>query len=253
MVWGPLFGLAGSVASGLFGLAGASKQNKSARSIAQAQMDFQERMSNTAHQRQVADMRKAGLNPILSAMGGKGASTPAGATAPVVNELAGFSNSAKQLGDDFAKLTFDRARLERDILREKLIQEEGNSAVSQVKRAVARAAAPTAERLTTSAREALETIPAAAQGDFQPMVDKIAQPVANSGRSLLATMGAMGQLSRSKGHHNIPKDKRAAQAYHERGKAKRKEILAKARAKAKRAYDEKLAKQRLKSLLNNRW
>ena len=48
---------------------------------AQLNRDWQEKMSNTAHQREVVDLISAGLNPILSALNGNGASTPSGVSA----------------------------------------------------------------------------------------------------------------------------------------------------------------------------
>lgn len=64
---------------------------------AKKQRRWQTRMANTAHQREVKDLRAAGLNPILSATGGRGAVTPSGAMANMADAGESIVGTAKNI------------------------------------------------------------------------------------------------------------------------------------------------------------
>ena len=77
MVWGSIIGA-------VAGLAGGILQNRAGRSAAGRQMSFQEQMASTRYQRTMADMRAAGLNPMLAYAQG-GGPVPGGASYSPVN------------------------------------------------------------------------------------------------------------------------------------------------------------------------
>lgn len=104
-----LIGAAGSLVGGL-------AANHASAKEARLNREWQERMSNTAHQREVADLLAAGLNPILSATHG-GASTPSGSMASQENPAADAARTFTNSAVAFKKLKGDLMLMDQQLKR----------------------------------------------------------------------------------------------------------------------------------------
>lgn len=98
-----------SLLSGGAALIGGNAANAANARQAEENRNFQERMSSTAYQRAVADMRAAGLNPALAYQQGA-ASTPSGSSATVQNAIAPATTNALATAQAMSELRNDKAQ-----------------------------------------------------------------------------------------------------------------------------------------------
>jgi hypothetical protein len=124
----PISSILGAGIGAASSLIGGQQQNSANQAMAQDQMDFQERMRKTQYQTTVADLKAAGLNPMLAYSQG-GAGTPQGATAQMGNPLGEAGNSAREAAMAIAQ--FNQLRTQNILTQE---QAEATAADANLKK-----------------------------------------------------------------------------------------------------------------------
>jgi len=107
---GSLLGPVGALAGAGLGFVGGMMQNSASAEEAKKQREWQGMMSSTAHQREMWDLKLAGLNPILTATGGPGAASPGAAAANVPSNV-GQAATTGALAGASAKQTIENAAI----------------------------------------------------------------------------------------------------------------------------------------------